>query len=700
MPCSCDRRGMWDRRVSIGQTSNANSGLSILEPLMELIIEHCTGKCNHSISNEMVRNKNDEVHEHVKQVLDIVSLFNIPEVSHDVVMLRIFPITLTGAAKLRAKPTKTLSQTYTRYKTLHNELANDGVNLSKYEINVGPHNYSSSTALSTAFFSSNVIQDFQENSDDEVDERSSEEYLKDLDIEFHERSLLVNSKRTVTVSETEPTTPSVPIEFKDMKQESKINELTKLVQMLIDEKDSLFHDMQKEDHRTSDHEMYTASLKRSENYNAQPYQYESLSKQILIVKVKPFPPCTHRSLNEHRPDDCRNYPECEICGSYDHFTLGHNRVIHLRGGVLAESSKSSKSSIGRHIKETIWYLDSECSRSMTGVKSYMHKYVEQLGPNVVFGDNSSCITEGYGSINCRGTIFNANKEIVLIAPRRNDVYVLDMYDNRGLSRLHNQSIERDRLIGIGFVLDFVEFISFTFGDKEMILFEISSWRGARVGVRTYLLGGAIDGSEANGIIRDPKLELESSCFTFDLVPLSYESVDVVVGENWLLRHKAEMVCHEKVVKMPWSCKVRVGSNGNLLWEASVLLGRKKGCVMDTLKFTAMPFGLTNAPAVFMELMSRVRSDLALPEGADDFVVYYDTRSKDLEACLEKGRSMKKDIASYGSKYLAYSEVEVKYQGSSGLLLQLELPESKWERITKDIVVKLPSVSSGYDASWV
>ncbi|GJW85377.1 hypothetical protein Tco_0158522 [Tanacetum coccineum] len=50
---------------------------------------------------------------------------------------------------------------------------------------------------------------------------------------------------------------------------------------------------------------------------------------------------------------------------------------------------------------------------------------------------------------------------------------------------------------------------------------------------------AIDSSEANGIIRDPKLELENSRFTFDLVPLSYESVDVVVGENWLLRHKAE-----------------------------------------------------------------------------------------------------------------------------------------------------------------
>ncbi|GKF13789.1 hypothetical protein Tco_0055251, partial [Tanacetum coccineum] len=41
----------------------------------------------------------DDAHEHVEQVLDIVNLFNIPSVSHDAVMLRVFPITLTGAAK-------------------------------------------------------------------------------------------------------------------------------------------------------------------------------------------------------------------------------------------------------------------------------------------------------------------------------------------------------------------------------------------------------------------------------------------------------------------------------------------------------------------------------------------------------------------------------------------------------------------------
>ncbi|GKG16637.1 hypothetical protein Tco_0361594, partial [Tanacetum coccineum] len=31
--------------------------------------------------------------------------------------------------------------------------------------------------------------------------------------------------------------------------------------------------------------------------------------------------------------------------------------------------------------------------------------------------------------------------------------------------------------------------------------------------------------------------------------------------------------------------------------------------------------------------------LAMPEGADDFIVYYNARSKDLEACLEKREKM-------------------------------------------------------------
>ncbi|GJW08007.1 reverse transcriptase domain-containing protein [Tanacetum coccineum] len=44
-------------------------------------------------------NKNEDAHDHIDRVLNIVDLFNIPGVSKDAVMLRVFPFTLTGAAK-------------------------------------------------------------------------------------------------------------------------------------------------------------------------------------------------------------------------------------------------------------------------------------------------------------------------------------------------------------------------------------------------------------------------------------------------------------------------------------------------------------------------------------------------------------------------------------------------------------------------
>nr|GEX17787.1 retrovirus-related Pol polyprotein from transposon TNT 1-94 [Tanacetum cinerariifolium] len=87
-------------------------------------------------------------------------------------------------------------------------------------------------------------------------------------------------------------------------------------------------------------------------------------------------------------------------------------------------------------------------------------YSKESGSKEVFRDNSSCDTEGYGSVNyngitftrvayvnglkhdsfsqlgdtnfrvlftkTRGTIFNHNNEVLLIAPRRRDVYVIEM----------------------------------------------------------------------------------------------------------------------------------------------------------------------------------------------------------------------------------------------------------------------------------
>ncbi|GJZ57375.1 retrovirus-related pol polyprotein from transposon TNT 1-94 [Tanacetum coccineum] len=53
----------------------------------------------------------------------------------------------------------------------------------------------SATPLSTAFFSSSIVQDFQDSPDDEEDTRSSQEYLNDLKEEYQSRALLAKSKR-------------------------------------------------------------------------------------------------------------------------------------------------------------------------------------------------------------------------------------------------------------------------------------------------------------------------------------------------------------------------------------------------------------------------------------------------------------------------------------------------------------------------
>nr|GFA23781.1 retrotransposon protein, putative, Ty3-gypsy subclass [Tanacetum cinerariifolium] len=52
-------------------------------------------------------------------------------------------------------------------------------------------------------------------------------------------------------------------------------------------------------------------------------------------------------------------------------------------------------------------------------------------------------------------------------------------------------------------------------------------------------------------------------------------------------------------------------------------------------------------------------------------------------------NMKADIATYVSKCLTYAKVKAEHQKPSGLLVQLKIPEWKWDNITMDFVTKLP-----------
>nr|GEW31559.1 putative reverse transcriptase domain-containing protein [Tanacetum cinerariifolium] len=56
--------------------------------------------------------------------------------------------------------------------------------------------------------------------------------------------------------------------------------------------------------------------------------------------------------------------------------------------------------------------------------------------------------------------------------------------------------------------------------------------------------------EVARVIRNCKLKLGTSLFTIDLIPLGNGSFDVIVGMDWLSGHNAEIVCHEKVVRIP------------------------------------------------------------------------------------------------------------------------------------------------------
>nr|GFB55641.1 retrotransposon protein, putative, Ty3-gypsy subclass [Tanacetum cinerariifolium] len=63
-------------------------------------------------------------------------------------------------------------------------------------------------------------------------------------------------------------------------------------------------------------------------------------------------------------------------------------------------------------------------------------------------------------------------------------------------------------------------------------------------------------------------------------------------------------------------------------------------------------------------------------------------------------NMKANIATYVSKCLTCSKVKEEHQKPSGLLVQPEIPEWKWEKITMDFVTKLPKTTNGYATIWV
>ncbi|GKD15762.1 putative reverse transcriptase domain-containing protein [Tanacetum coccineum] len=56
--------------------------------------------------------------------------------------------------------------------------------------------------------------------------------------------------------------------------------------------------------------------------------------------------------------------------------------------------------------------------------------------------------------------------------------------------------------------------------------------------------------EIDKVIRGCELEIEGHTFDIDLIPFGSGSFDVIVGMHWLSKHKAEIIFYENVVRIP------------------------------------------------------------------------------------------------------------------------------------------------------
>ncbi|KAI3686736.1 hypothetical protein L1987_80420 [Smallanthus sonchifolius] len=79
--------------------------------------------------------------------------------------------------------------------------------------------------------------------------------------------------------------------------------------------------------------------------------------------------------------------------------------------------------------------------------------------------------------------------------------------------------------------------------------------------------------EATHILKGCKLELATHTFDIDLMPVILGSFDIIVGMDWLSKNQAEIICLEKIVRVPLS-----------YGETLSIQGERVGAVMGIISF--------------------------------------------------------------------------------------------------------------------
>ncbi|GJS16590.1 hypothetical protein Tco_0411062 [Tanacetum coccineum] len=226
-----------------------------------------------------------------------------------------------------------------------------------------------------------IMSDYQDSPNDEEDTRSSHEYLNDLKEEYQARDLLAKTGHFARGCFTKTSVPSYQSPFHSKQISSSIHK---------------------------------PELRPTKDFEA---KYNKVKAKLALLSSSASPSKSTMVKNKGLIAEAYKWDEEEVSSDDNEMVevkvlmalAEDNDAVSKEGAINGEWVKISMRKC--NIRKPIWYLDSGCSRHMTGVKSYLHKYVEQPGPK--FDEK-------------RGTIFNSNKEIVMIAPRVRDAYVLDM----------------------------------------------------------------------------------------------------------------------------------------------------------------------------------------------------------------------------------------------------------------------------------
>ncbi|KAL8116897.1 hypothetical protein AgCh_023177 [Apium graveolens] len=79
-------------------------------------------------------------------------------------------------------------------------------------------------------------------------------------------------------------------------------------------------------------------------------------------------------------------------------------------------------------RRNLWYLDSGCSRHMTGDFTLLTEFMERVGPSITFGDDSKGFTMGYGLISKENVIID---EVALVDGLKHNLLSISQLCDRG-----------------------------------------------------------------------------------------------------------------------------------------------------------------------------------------------------------------------------------------------------------------------------